>query len=93
MKPDTPQEMACLDRAALWEGLAGWCEEMEREEIEAKVGRPGRDPAVLQRSFTDPGGAPALKKPKPKPKRLPAWWKNASKAVQRDWLREREGRS
>jgi hypothetical protein len=33
-----------------------------------------------------------LKKPKPQPKRRPAWWKNASKAVQRDWLREREGR-
>lgn len=27
-----------------------------------------------------------------KPTRRPSWWKNASKAVQRDWLRDREGR-
>jgi hypothetical protein len=89
---DSPKEMACLDQAQLWEGLIGWCEEMERDEIEVEVGRPGRDPAVMMSSFSDPGGAPALNIPQKKPKRLPAWWKNASQAVQRDWLRDREGR-
>ncbi|TSA13564.1 MAG: hypothetical protein D4R73_00630 [Deltaproteobacteria bacterium] len=57
-------------------------------EIEAKVGQPIRDPAVMMTSFSDPGGTPALNIAKKKPKRLPAWWKNATKAVRRDWLRE-----
>ena len=89
---DSPQEMACLDRAELWEGLIGWCEVMEREEIEAKVGRSDADP-VLQEASEDPqSGTPALSSPKKQPKRLPAWWKNASRAVQKDWLRDHEGR-
>jgi hypothetical protein len=65
---------------------------LEGEEIEAEVGPVCQDPAVMMSSYSDPGGAPALNSPKPRAKRLPAWWKNASKAVQRDWLREREGR-
>ena len=28
MRPDTPQELACLERAKLWEGLVGFAEEM-----------------------------------------------------------------
>jgi len=34
MKPDTPQEAAYLERAGIWEGLIGWCEEMEGEDKE-----------------------------------------------------------
>jgi hypothetical protein len=61
---DTPTEMAYLDRAKIWQGLIGWCEEMEGQENEALVGWPGRDPAAMMSSFSGPGGAPALKSPK-----------------------------
>ena len=124
MTPDTPQEIACLDRAGIWEGLVGFCEEMQKNEIfccgnlkvelslglcnaarreahrrvfswpegmgwlavceecpvrateaqpprpmaaaenEAEVGRSCADPVREVSSFSDPGGAPALKRPK-----------------------------
>lgn len=57
-------------------------------EKEGKVGQPSRDPAVMVSSFSDPGGAPALNIPKTKPKRLPAWWWDATPAVRKSWLRE-----
>jgi hypothetical protein len=66
MKPDSPKETACLDRARIWEGLIGWCEELEGDEIEAEVGQPDHDPAVMMSSFSNPGGAPSLKRPKTK---------------------------
>jgi hypothetical protein len=129
---ESQKERDCLARIALWEGLAGFCEEMGKNdqfycgnlnldltvglcnaarrearrrvltwpdglgwlavcvecpvrateakpplprpmstaEFEAKVGWPGRDPAVMMSSFSDPGGAPALKRPKTRrPKR------------------------
>jgi len=85
MKPDSPKETACLDRARIWEGLIGWCEEMEGDEIEAKVGQPNRDPAVMMSSFPDPGGMPALKRPKSR-KSKPGWHdpKTMTRAVARD---------
>ena len=79
-------------RQKVWPEGMGWLECCCDCDIYAKVGRPGRDPAVMKSSFPDHGGAPALKKPQPQPKRRPAWWQNASKAVQRDWLRDHEGR-
>lgn len=87
---DSPKEMAYLDRAGLWARLVGFCEELERDENEAEVGRPGIDPVVLQRDFADPGGEPAQKKAQKKPKRLPAWLHNASAAVVRDYLKGQE---
>jgi hypothetical protein len=82
---DTPTEMAYLDRAKIWQGLIGWCEEMEGQENEALVGWPGRDPAAMMSNFSDPGGAPALKSPKTR-KYKPGWYdpKTMSRAVARD---------
>jgi hypothetical protein len=84
VKIDTPKEIACLDRAAIWEGLIGWCEEMERE-FEAEVGRSGADPAVMMSSLSDPGGTPALKRPKNRQFK-PGWYdpKTMTRAVARD---------
>lgn len=66
MKPDSPKETACLERARIWEGLIGWCEEMERDEFEAEVGRSCPDHVREVSSFSGPGGASALKMPKTK---------------------------
>lgn len=86
MKPDTPQELACLERAKTWEGLIAWCEEMEGDEIESEVGQPDRDPAVMMSSFSDPGGTPALKRGKTG-KFKPGWYdlKTMTRAVARDY--------
>jgi hypothetical protein len=64
MKPDSPKETAYLERAKVWEGLINWCERLEGEEIEAEVGRACPDHVREVSSFSDPGGAPALKRPK-----------------------------
>jgi hypothetical protein len=90
---DCPKEMACLDRATIWEGLIDFCEELERDQIEAKVGRSDQDRPRAGDQNQGPSGAPAQISPPKKPKRLPAWWKNASKTVQKDWLRDHEGGS
>lgn len=85
MQPDSPKELACLDRAKTWEGLIGWCEEVERDEIGAKVGQHDRDPAVMMSSFSDPGGAPALKRPKTRKVKVGIYDpKTMSRAVARD---------
>lgn len=84
--------MACLDRVELWEGLIGFCLELEKGEIEAKVGRSDADPSGRVSSFPDPGGAPALKRPKTgSPKRMAGGdarltWdpKTMTRAVSRD---------
>jgi len=65
MKPDSPKETAYLERAKVWEGLINWCERLEGEEIEAKDGRACPDHVREVSSFSDFGGAPALKSPKP----------------------------
>ena len=79
----SPKELVCLANLREWErGL-----EFDRQF------RGGGALKPVQCAGYEAGvtiGAPALKKPKPKPKRRPAWWQNASKAVQRDWLRDRE---
>jgi hypothetical protein len=84
MKPDTPQEMAFLDRAKTWTGLIGWCEEMERGEIEAEVGYPVADPSRSISSYLGPGGAPALKSLKPGKLRGGYDPKTMTRAVARD---------
>jgi len=85
LKPDAPKETACLDRARIWEGLIGWCGEMEGDEIEAEVGQPNRDPAVMMSSFSGPGGTPSLKRSKTG-KFKPGWYdpKTMTRAVLRD---------
>lgn len=62
------------------------------EEIEAKVARPDRDFALQEASANPQSGTPALNISKKKPKRLPAWWWDATPAVRKSWLRDHEGR-
>jgi hypothetical protein len=58
---------------------------MTTGEIKAKVGQPDRDPAVMMSSFSDPGGAPSLKRGKTG-KFKPGWYdpKTMTRAVARD---------
>ncbi|MHB9075822.1 MAG: hypothetical protein ACYC6G_20155 [Desulfobaccales bacterium] len=55
-------------------------------EIGAKVGRPGRDPAVMKSNFSAPSGAPSLKSGKTGRKSKTGVWdpKTMSRAVARD---------